>query len=183
MTIESAPTLIRYIEELSELAVSTLDLYVVGSGEDLLMIEMRALASEKIDDIEMNVMNPMMPETPIILEHQECNELSELELIDAIAIAGKAIKKATEEYTIAFTPFVRETLPFELEDEKIDPDIYSFIADNFNDEVNAAIMSMAKSERSTAFSQVKREVISAWEAKGKVSDSSVIRRVLAEYKR
>ncbi|RLA76053.1 MAG: polyribonucleotide nucleotidyltransferase [Epsilonproteobacteria bacterium] len=168
---------------LSELATSTLDLYVVGSGDDLLMIEMRALASEKIDDIEINVMNPMMPETPIILEHQECNELSELELIDVIALAGKAIQKATKEYTEAFLPFVREVLPFELEDEKIDPDVYGFIADNFKDEVNAAIMSMAKSERSTAFSQVKREVISAWEAKGEMSDSSLIKRVLSEYKK
>ncbi len=169
--------------KLSELSRSTLDLFVVGSGEDLLMIEMRTLASEKIDDIEMDVMNPMMPEAPIILEHQECNELTEEALIDAIAVAGKAIKEATESYTAAFLPSVREALPFELEDEKIDPDLYQFIADNFRDEVNAAIMSMAKSERSTAFSVVKREVIAAWEARGEEFDSAVVKRVLAEYKK
>ncbi len=169
--------------KLSELSESTLDLFVVGSGADLLMIEMRTLASEKIDDIEMDVMNPMMPEAPIILEHQECNELTEVELIDAIAIAGEAIREATESYTAAFLPFVRETLPFELEDEKIDPDLYQFIADNFDEEVNAAIMSMAKSERSTAFSAVKKEVIAALEERGEVNDPQVVKRVLASYKK
>ena len=169
--------------KLSEMKESTLDLYVVGSGEDLLMIEMRALPSEKIDDIEMDVMDPMMPETPIILEHQECNELNESELIDAIDVAAKAIKERTENYSEAFSPYVREALQFELEEESIDADIYQFIAENFKKEVEEAIMSMAKSERSTAFSKVKKDVIAAWEAYGRESDAALIKRVLMQYKK
>jgi len=169
--------------KLSQMEGSTLDLYVVGSGADLLMIEMRALPSEKIDDIEMDVMDPMMPETPIILEHQECNELDESELIDAIAIAAKAIKESTGKYSEAFSPYVRETLQFELEDESIDADIYQFIADNFKEKVEEAITSMAKSERSTAFSKLKKEVITAWEAYGRESDAAQIKRVLMQYKK
>ena len=98
--------------KLSELAESTLDLYVVGSGDDLLMIEMRSLSSEKIDDIEMDVLNPMMPETPIILEHQECNELTESEFIDAIKVAGKSIKEATDTYREAFFPIRKKAFGF-----------------------------------------------------------------------
>ncbi|HHH37610.1 MAG TPA: polyribonucleotide nucleotidyltransferase, partial [Epsilonproteobacteria bacterium] len=169
--------------KLSELAESTLDLYVVGSGEDLLMIEMRALASEKIDDIEMDIIDPMMPEAPIILEHQECNELGEAELIDLISVATGAIKEATQSYETAFRPFVREPLEFVLEDEKIDADLYHFIADQFKDDVNDAIMSMAKSERSTAFSKLKQKVIAAWEARGSEGDQVLVKRVLAEYKK
>ena len=169
--------------KLSDMEASTLDLYVVGSGEDLLMIEMRTLASEKIDDIEMDVMDPMMPETPIILEHQECNELEEAELIDVIALAATAIKEASERYTEAFLPYAREILPFELEEEVIDADLYHFIEENFKEAVEAAILSMAKSERSTAFSQVKKDVISAWEAYGRESDPALVKRVLMEYKK
>jgi polyribonucleotide nucleotidyltransferase len=131
----------------------------------------------------MDIMDPMMPEAPIILEHQECNELNESELIDAIAVASKAIKEATESYETAFRPYVREALEFELEDEKIDADLYHFIAEEFKESVHQAIMSMAKSERSTAFSKLKKEIIAAWEAKKGESDHALIKRVLAEYKK
>ncbi len=169
--------------KLSELAESTLDLYVVGSGDDLLMIEMRSLSSEVIDDIEMDVLNPMMPEAPIILEHQECNELTDSEFIDAIKVAAKAIKEATDTYIEAFLPFAREPLTLELEEERIDRDLYAFISDNYKEQVDSAILSMAKSERSTAFSELKREVIAAWESTGNEADSALIKRVLEQYKK
>ena len=60
---------------LSQQDESTLDLLVVGSGKDILMIEMRALASEVIDDVEVDMIDPMMGGIPMILEHQECNEV------------------------------------------------------------------------------------------------------------
>ena len=167
----------------SDMDNSTLDLYVVGSGEDLLMIEMRALPSEKIDDVEIDVMDPMMPEAPIILEHQECNELDESELVEAISVASEAIKEATEQYGLAFGPYVREALQFDLEEEKINEDLYRFIDENFREEVEAAIMSMAKSERSTAFSRLKKEVIAAWETYGRESDPSLVKQVLMVYKK
>jgi len=167
----------------SELDGSTLDLYVVGSGDDLLMIEMRTLPSEKIDDVEMDVMDPMMPETPIILEHQECNELDESGLIEAISIASKAIKEATEQYALSFAPYVREALHFELEEETVDNDLYQFIDEHFKEKVEAAILSMAKSERSTAFSSLKQEVIAAWQTYGRESDPLLVKRVLMAYKK
>ena len=169
--------------KLSDLSESTLNLYVAGSGEDLLMIEMRANATEVVDDIEMDVIDPMMPETPIILEHQECNELKESELIDAVSFAAKAISEATETYDAAFAPYVRESLELELEDEKVDAELYAYIDENFKNDVEAAINSMAKSERSTAFSKLKRKIISAWELGGHEPDPAVVKQVLGEYKK
>ena len=167
----------------SKMQSSSLDLYVAGSGDDLLMIEMKTNASEKIDDIELDVINPIMPETPILLEHQVCNELTDAELIEAIAIAAKAIKEATDNYTEAFTPFVREPIEIELEEEKIDEDLYEYIANNYKDSVYAAIRSMAKSERSTAFSQLKREIIATLESQEEEVDKALVKRVLEKYKR
>ena len=169
--------------KLSELNASSLDLYVVGSEDDLLMIEMRSIASEKIDDIEMDIMDPMMPEAPIILEHQECNEFDESELVSAIELAGRAIKEAAESYDLSFISYAREPLTFELKDEKIDTDLYQFIADKFEKQVNDAIMSMAKSERSTAFSRLKEEIITAWEESRGECNPALVKRVLAEYKK
>ncbi|OQX49738.1 MAG: polyribonucleotide nucleotidyltransferase, partial [Epsilonproteobacteria bacterium 4484_20] len=60
---------------LSQQEESVLDLLVVGSGQDIIMIEMRTMASEKIDDIEVDMIDPMIGGMPLILEHQECNEL------------------------------------------------------------------------------------------------------------
>jgi len=100
-----------------------------------------------------------------------------------IALAAKAINEASERYTEAFLPYVRETLPFELEEEVVDADLYHFIEENFREAVEAAIFSMAKSERSTAFSKVKKDVISAWEAYGRESDPALVKRVLMEYKK
>jgi len=170
--------------KLSDLKRSTLDLYVAGSGDDLLMIEMCSIASEKIDDIEMDVINPMMPDTPIILEHQVCNELSDAELIDVIDRATKAIKLSTDAYTKAFTPYARESLNFEIEEEKIDEELYSYIATNFKDRVYNAINSMAKSERSTAFSELKRDIIESLSSDSdEPVDKILVKRVLEKYKK
>jgi len=57
---------------------STLDLFVVGSDKDVLMIEMRTMAQEIIDD----VVAPTMVEAPLILEHHKCNELDEEALLE-----------------------------------------------------------------------------------------------------
>lgn len=170
--------------KLSDLKRSTLDLYVAGSGDDLLMIEMRSIASEKIDDIEIDTINPIMPDTPIILEHQVCNELSNSELISVIDKAIKAIKESTDTYAKAFAPFVREGLNFEIEEEKIDEELYGYIATNFKDRVYAAINSMAKSERSTAFSELKRDIIETLSSNSdEPVDKSLVKRVLEKYKK
>jgi polyribonucleotide nucleotidyltransferase len=75
---------------LSQQDESVLDLLVVGSGKDILMIEMRTMASESIDDVEVDMIDPMMGAVPLVLEHQACNELDEEALVSAIALAGEA---------------------------------------------------------------------------------------------
>jgi len=168
---------------LSQLDKSTLDLYVVGSGKDLLMIEMRSIASQQIDDIDINIIDPMMPETPIVLEHQECNALKDSEFITAISLAAKAIEEATDSYDKAFAPLAREALALELKEEKIDTTLYDFIATNFSNEVKEAIASMAKSERSSELKKVRHSIIASWEEEGNTADEKLIKKVLESYKK
>jgi len=168
---------------LSQQDESVLDLLVVGSGSDILMIEMRTMASEIIDDVEVDMIDPMMGGVPLILEHQECNELDEETLIDAIALAGKAIDKATQKYVEAFTTLVREPLALELSEDKVDESLYAYIENNYANEVESAISHMAKSERSTELKKIRAKIMEALEAEEKEADKELVSKVLERYKK
>jgi len=168
---------------LSQQDESVLDLLVVGSGKDILMIEMRAMASEIIDDVEVDLIDPMMGAAPLILEHQECNEVDEEALVSAIALAAEAIHKATETYTREFLPFVRESLILELAEEKVDETLYAYIEDNYAADVENAIAHMAKSERATELKKVRSKIMETLEAEGKEADKALVSKVLERYKK
>jgi polyribonucleotide nucleotidyltransferase len=162
---------------------SILDLLVVGSGEDILMIEMRTMASEVIDDIEVDMIDPMLGASPLILEHQESNELDETSLIEVIALARDAIAKASSEYTEALRPALREPLSLEMAEEKIDEALYAFIETHYADAVGAAVSHMAKSERSTELKKVRAKIMEALEAEGLNADKALVSKVLERYKK
>lgn len=164
---------------LSKQAESTLDLFVAGSGDDILMIEMRTLAQEIIDD----VVAPTMAEVPLILEHHECNELDEETLLEAIGTAQQAISDATNSYHKAFMPVSREPLSLELFDEKVDKDLYGYIEKNYQSAVEKAVQSMAKSERSTALKKIRSEILEAKAAEGEELEKELVGSVLESYKR
>ena len=168
---------------LSQQDESVLDLLVVGSGKDILMIEMRTMASEVIDDIEVDMIDPMMGATPLIMEHQECNELDEDALVEAIALAQNAIEKASEVYSTALGPVVKESLQLELADEKIDESLYSFIENHYAQAVKVAISHMAKSERSTELKKVRAQIMEVLDSEGKEVDKELVSKVLERYKK
>lgn len=156
-----------------------LDLFVVGSGEDILMIEMRVLASEVVDD----VVGSAMAEMPMILEHHECNELEEGALLDAIALAQKAISEASSEYAEAFTAAQREPLALSLAEVTIDGSLYSYIEKHFKEDVEKAVQSMAKSERSIALKKVRQAIIDAKTQEGEAVEKESVSKALESYKR
>ena len=168
---------------LSQQDESSLDLLVVGSGSDILMIEMRTMASEIIDDVEVDMIDPMMGGIPLILEHQECNELDEETLVDAIALAGEAINKATQNYVEAFTALVREPLTLEVTEDKVNEELYAYIENNYANDVESAISHMAKSERSTELKKIRTKIMEALEEEEKEADKALVSKVLERYKK
>ncbi len=163
----------------SELAKNTLDLFVVGSGEDVLMIEMRTMASEIMDD----VVGGAIAEMPLVLEHQECNELDEKALLDAISLAQGAISAASTAYKEHFVPMQREPLVLTFADEKIDEALYTYIETYFKEAVESAVQSMAKSERSIALKKVRTAILEAKAAEGETLEKETVSKVLEAYKR
>ncbi len=164
---------------LSQQAQSTLDLLVVGSGEDIVMIEMRTIAQEIIDD----VISTTMSEIPMFLEHHECNELNETGLLEAVVFAKEAILQATTAYTEMFKPYCREPLLLRLRDEKIDTTLYSYIQEYFHDAIENAIRIMAKSERNTALAKVHEAIMAVKTKEKETIDSALLKSVLERYKR
>ena len=149
---------------LSEQSQSELDLLVVGSGKDVVMIEMRTLATEDSAG-------------------QRANEFEESALVDVIAMAAEAIDRATSEYLNAFTPYVREPLTLPLAEEKVDESLYEMIKSNYAQDVENAVSHMAKSERSTELKKVRTKIMEALEAEGKDADKELVSKVLERYKK
>lgn len=149
---------------LTEQAKSELDLLVVGSGKDVMMIEMRTLATEN--------------ETG-----HNANEFNESALVDVIAMAAEAIDVATTAYVGAFTPFSRESLDLVLAEDKADDSLYAFIRENYANDVEKAISHMAKSERSTELRKIRTKILEALESEGKEADKALVSKVLESYKK
>lgn len=149
---------------LREQEESELDLLVVGSGKDVVMIEMRTLATEH-EGV------------------QSANEFSDDALVDVIAMAAEAIETSTVTYTEAFTPFVREALELPLAEDKVDEVLYTYIESNYADEVEQAISHMAKSERSTELKKVRTAILASLESEGKETDKELVSKVLERYKK
>ena len=143
---------------------SELDLLVVGSGKDVVMIEMRTIASK----------------TP---QGESANEFSEEALVDVIAMASEAIDVSSKAFVEGFTPCAREALLLELTEEKIDATLYDYIEQNYAKAVEDAISHMAKSERSTALKKVRSSILEALEAEGKERDKALVSKVLEAYKK
>jgi polyribonucleotide nucleotidyltransferase len=144
----------------TQLQSSTLDLFVAGSGKDLMMIEMRAVASEKVDDVEYDTigMGIEISPMPMVLEHQESNELSEEKLMKAISMASGAIEDASELFSGEILPLKSQN---RIEVSSADLDIEKWtklVREKYIDELSAAVETAAKSERSEGIKELARQI-------------------------
>ena len=149
---------------LSQQAKSELDLLVVGSGSDVLMIEMRTMATEDENG-------------------HSANEFNEEALVEVIAMASEAIDKASTAYTKAFVSVAREPIELGLVEDKIDEELYNYIESNYAQGVSDAISHMAKSERSNRLKKLRTKILSALEESGKEADKDLVSKVLERYKK
>jgi len=149
---------------LKEQKNSELDLLVVGSGKDIVMIEMRTLSSQEDDT-------------------QRTNALEEDTLIEVIAKAGEAIEASTIAFDVKFIEYIHKPLDLILSKEKIDDTLYTMIENTYAKEVEDAIAHMAKSERSSELKKIKNTIVTSLESQGKEADKALITKVLERYKK
>jgi len=130
---------------------SSLDLFVSGSKDELLMIEMRAIPTMKTDIAPIAAIDPMVDPTlsEEIVTTQLSNELSNDETMKVIDMASKAIEEASKAYE-----------RIELKEEKINLDIYTYISEFYKNDVYDALNKMAKSERAGELEKIIKKILS-----------------------
>ena len=122
-----------------DLTNSTLDLYIAGSKDELLMIEMKSSSSLK--------------------DKEHCaNEMNEEDLVKAISFAQEALKKANIKYEENFEKASKERVNIELIEFTIDEKIISYVRDNFSNDIKDAIKKLAKSERATELKELAKKI-------------------------
>lgn len=138
-----------------ELQNSTLDLYVAGVKDELLMIEMRALPDQKENEIFIEA-----PYADVLTQttSQNMNELSEDEILEALNLAQKAILNGSNAYEEAFSKHKKNS-QIKLKNEIEHPEILAFIENNFQKQIKEAINQMAKSERASELNKIAKEIL------------------------
>lgn len=168
----------------SELNSSTLDLYVAGSKEELLMIEMRSIPTQDIDAIPLVAIDPMLdPALGDNMSFQKTNEFNEEKMLKAIEFARDAITKATNAYEEAFLPIKKEDAKLEYKPELENESLFIYIDEFYKDEVKHAINKMAKSERAGELNAIAANIAKDDIAQKEQWDEKLISNVIAAYKK
>lgn len=170
----------------TQMEKSTLDLYVSGTKEELLMIEMRAIATEKIDVIPMVSPDPLMIPDMLdndVIEKHNVNELTNEETIEALQLAQQAIKRASVDYEKGFKALKKPEASLELKQDQTLESLLVYIDEFYKEEIYDAINRMAKSERATELKQIAAKIAEDDIAEREGWDSDMITKMVNLYKR
>ena len=169
----------------SELKQSAIDLYVAGTKDELLMIEMRSLPQQTTQLIPMVAIEPMIDPSlsDSMAQKQVMNEFSEDKMVEAIDFAGKAILRASSAYEEAFKEHKKEDAALELKPEIENENIAIYIDKFYKAEVKNAINQMAKSERASELGKIAKQISSDEVAQKEGWNEAVISNVLGKYKK
>ncbi len=138
---------------------SELDLLLVGSGDEVIMIEMRTIQTES-----------------------KSNVLPEDKLISLIANASQEIKHASNKYYQEFIQLKQQLLELELFSKNTDKELEEYISEYFANDISEAICHMAKSERSNALDALKDKILSQLISENKEVDEASLSHALSSYK-
>ncbi|MFA7083663.1 MAG: polyribonucleotide nucleotidyltransferase [Arcobacteraceae bacterium] len=116
---------------------STLDLFVAGSKEELLMIEMKSISSEEMVEVDIEAFTKV----------HNANEMSETQLVEAIGVAQNALKNANEAYEKGFKAACKEPANVELVAFSIEEALINYVRESYTANIKDAIKKLAKSER------------------------------------
>jgi polyribonucleotide nucleotidyltransferase len=146
---------------LSELKNSTLDLYLSGTKEDLLMIEMRSFGNVDLELENAYMLDPMIDPTLSVqsISTHKSNAMPEDELIDVLQKTQELLFEANKKYEDMFKPYQKETLKLEYKSNEVNEELVKYIKDNHMPDIISALNQMAKSERSTSLRALRKEIL------------------------
>jgi len=127
---------------------STLDLLVAGSKDELLMIEMKAISSLDMVEVDIEAFSKV----------HSTNEMAEDELVDAIALAQKSLNEINTTYESGFQSVCKEQVEVDLLCSNLEDEVLNYVRDNFSAQIKEAIKKLAKSERASDLKTIAKEV-------------------------
>jgi len=133
---------------ISDMDKSTLDLYVAGSKDELLMIEMKAISSEDMVEVDIEAFTKV----------HKTNEMTEDELVEAISIAQKALSEANATYETGFENVCKEKAVVELAEFSIPDELISYVRTTYLNDIKDAVKKLAKSERATELKDLAKKI-------------------------
>jgi len=144
----------------SQMQDSTLDLFIAGSKEDLLMIEMRSLGSLETEVIPALMIDPMIDPSLAseTINTRVSNAMGEDELLDVIGIAQDALEVANTQFEEAMIPLAKTNEDVVYIQEVSNEDIYAHVEATYTQDIKTAISQMAKSERNSSLKHIAKEI-------------------------
>ncbi len=121
---------------LSQLKNSSLDLYLSGTKDDLLMIEMRTFGSST-----------------------SANSVPEDDLVDIFEKTQELLFDTNAKYEKSFASMKKDIHALDLKHSEINEEMLVYVKENHMSEIKDAMKAMAKSERSTALRSLRKKVI------------------------
>jgi len=134
---------------ISQLSESTLDLYVAGTSKELLMIEMKAISSSEMVEVDLESFTKI----------HNINDISESELVEAIGLASNVIQETNETYEQGFEFAKASVCDVELLTTNIEDSLLSHVKKNYTDDIKDAIKVMAKKERFSGLKDIAKVII------------------------
>jgi len=145
---------------LSQLKSSTLDLYLSGTKDDLLMIEMRTFGGEKVEVSDI-IVDPMLDPTMAgsIVSSRVSNAMAEDELIEVFEKTQAELFSTNAKYEEVFTASKKDVVELDLKAHALNEGMVAYVRDNHLEDIASAMNQMAKSERSTALRQLRKSIL------------------------
>ncbi len=170
---------------LSQLKESTLDLYLAGTKEDLLMIEMAAQGSYRSEVIPTTPIDPFMDPTLAeeVVMVREPNEMDEEELASLIEEGKKLLNQECKEYEKYFIEAAKPMRELAIVPETINEEIWVYIDEIYKDDIKEAVSAMAKSERNQLLKDIAKKIAEDEVAKEQGWEYELIYKVVEKYKR
>ena len=122
---------------LSDMNNSTLDLFIAGTTTELLMIEMKAISTSEMIEVDIESFTKI----------HNINDIKEIELLEAIALASDNISSTNVVYEKSFEFAKKESEAVELMATNVDDSLIKYVEKNYSSPILNAIKVMAKKER------------------------------------
>jgi len=131
---------------LSDMKDSTLDLFIAGTSSELLMIEMKAISTSEMVEVDIESFTKI----------HNINDISENDLVDAIAMASENITQTNDTYEKSFELAKQKIENVELFATTIELSLIDYVANNYISNIKDAIKVMAKKERFSGLKDISK---------------------------